>query len=224
MTRAGRPVVRGITILGRSLSLVALVLGGVSCGHDSASGPSGGDTGQLIQLNASFNDGRTVRWASLPIPVFLNGIARADEVNAWTAATGGAVTFTFVGGPPAAGISFRSGGGNDVCGSTLVEYDSNGHITGADIQVVQAIFRGPECQRTVVHETGHAIGFLAHTADGGVMDPDGGNGEITPEDVSFVRALYALAPGTLIGRGERTRIALGRTGRRSVTIVDPVRR
>jgi hypothetical protein len=56
------------------------------------------------------------------------------------------------------------------------------------------------------------------------MNPDGGNGEITPEDVSFIRALYALAPGTFVGLGERTRIALGRTGRRSVTIVDPVRR
>jgi len=27
-------------------------------------------------------------------------------------------------------------------------------------------------QRTVVHETGHAVAFLAHTADGGLMDLD----------------------------------------------------
>jgi hypothetical protein len=160
----------------------------------------------------------------LPIPVFLNGVARADEVNAWAAATGGAVTFTFVGSPPAAGISFRFGGGNDVCGSALVEYESDGRITSADIQVVQAAFRGPECQRTVAHETGHAIGFLAHTADGGLMDPDGGNGEITPEDVTFIRSLYSMAPGTFVGLGERRRIALARSGRRSVVIVDPVRR
>jgi hypothetical protein len=116
-------------------------------------------------------------------------------------------------------------GGNDVCGSTPVEYGSDGRITSADIEVVQAIFRGPQCQRTVVHETGHAIGFLAHTADGGLMDPDGGSGEITSEDVTFIQSLYALAPGTFVGRGERTRVALARSGgRRSVMIVDPVRR
>jgi alpha-D-ribose 1-methylphosphonate 5-triphosphate synthase subunit PhnL len=56
------------------------------------------------------------------------------------------------------------------------------------------------------------------------MDPDGGNGEITPEDVTFIQSLYSLAPGTFVGLGERTRIALARSGRRSVTIVDPVRR
>ena len=206
------------------LVLVVLALGWAGCGHGSPSGPSGSGRDLLIALNASFNDGRTIRWAALPIPVFLNGIARADEVNAWAAATGGAVTFTFVGGPPVAGISFRFGGGNDVCGATIVEYESDGHITSADIQVVQGIFRGPQCQRTVVHETGHAIGFLAHTADGGLMDPDGGNGEITPEDVTFIRDLYALAPGTFVGSGERTRIPLTRSGRRSVRIVDPVRR
>jgi hypothetical protein len=205
-----------------ALALVALALGCAGCGSKSSSGPSGG-TDLLITLNASFNDGRTVRWATLPIPVFLNGIAQADEVNAWAAATGGAVSFTFVGSPPAAGIAFRFGGGNDVCGSTVVEYESDGRITSANIQVVQSVFRGPQCQRTVTHETGHAIGFLAHTADGGLMDDDGGNGEITPDDVTFIRSLYALAPGTSVGLGERVRIPLGRTGRRSVTIIDPVR-
>jgi hypothetical protein len=56
------------------------------------------------------------------------------------------------------------------------------------------------------------------------MDPDGGNGEITSEDIAFIRSLYALAPGTFVGLGERARIPLGRTGRRTVRIVDPVRR
>ena len=56
------------------------------------------------------------------------------------------------------------------------------------------------------------------------MDPDGGNGQITSEDVSFIRSLYALAPGTFVGLAERTQVAVARTGRRSITIVDPVRR
>ena len=156
--------------------------------------------------------------------MFLNGVAREDEVNAWAVATGGAVTFTFVGSPPAAGVSFRFGGGNDVCGTTFIDYEADGRITSVDIQIVQAIYRGPECQRTVVHETGHAIGYLAHTADGGLMDPDGGNGVITQEDVTFIQSLYALAPGTFVGLSEGIRVPLGRTGRRSITIVDPVRR
>jgi hypothetical protein len=225
MTQPGQFIVRRITTAMRALGLVAFLLVCGGCGgHKDHSGPSTSDTALLMQLNANANDGRTVRWPNLPIPVFLNGIAQADEVNAWAAATGGAVTFTFVSSPPASGISFHFGGGNDECGSTEVAYDPDGQISGADVAVVQAIFRGPQCQRTVVHETGHAIGFLAHTADGGLMDPDGGNGVITTDDVNFVRALYALPPGTFIGLGERARIPLGRTGRRSVRIVDPVRR
>lgn len=140
MTRTGTVSARRVAVARIILMVVALVFGCVGCGKSSASGPSG-SSDLLIALNARFNDGRTVRWAALPIPVFLNGIARADEVNAWAAATGGAVTFTFVGNPPAAGIAFRFGGGNDVCGSALVEYESDGRITSADIQVVQAIFR-----------------------------------------------------------------------------------
>jgi hypothetical protein len=210
----------------RVLPLLALALGVAGCGssHHSSTGPSGSDQQLLVQLNAQFNDGKTVRWATLPVPVFTNGIARQDEVTVWQSATGGAVTFTFVGSPPASGISFRSGGGSDVCGLTTVEYDSDGHITSADVQIVVAIFRTPVCTNTVRHETGHAIGFLAHTADGGLMDPDGGNGQITSEDVSFIRSLYALAPGTFVGLAERTRVPLAHTGRRSITIVDPVRR
>jgi hypothetical protein len=193
-------------------------------GQEFESAASGVDTALLSRLNARFNDGRTVRWAGLPVPVFTNGIAREDEVTAWTAATGGAVTFSFVGSRPAAGISFRFGGGADVCGLATVEFTSGGKITSADIQVVQEIFRGPQCQRTVVHETGHAIGFLAHTADGGLMDPDGGNGQITDGDVRFIRDLYSLAPGTFVGSGQSPRLPLGPAGRRSITIVDPARR
>jgi hypothetical protein len=201
-------------------------MGLVGCGssHSTSAPSSGTDARLLFDLNARFNDGRTVRWNTLPIPVFTNGIAHEDEVTAWTRATGGAVSFTFVGSRPAHGISFRSGDGSDVCGLAVVEYDSDGRIISVDIQIVVAIFRSPLCVGTVSHETGHGIGFLAHTADGGLMDPDGGNGQITPEDVTFVRALYALPPGAVVGSAETTRVPVGRPGRRSMTFVDPVRR
>src|SRR5262245_6201242 len=70
--------------IARVVRLLVIALWSAGCGgHKDHSGPSTSDTSLLVQLNAQFNDGRTVRWASLPVPVFLNGIARADEVNAW---------------------------------------------------------------------------------------------------------------------------------------------
>ncbi len=209
---------------------LVLLLGLIaSCGggggdHKNPTSSSTGDQQFLLQHNARFNDGRTVRWPNLPIRVFANDIARENEVTEWTGASGGAVTFVFVGSASGADITFRFGGGTDVCGQTLIQYLSNGNIVGADIQVIQAIFRGPQCQRTVVHEVGHAIGFLDHTADGGLMDPDGGNGVLTPPVASMIRQLYSMSPGTLVqALGPRTaERPVG--GRRSITIVDPVRR
>jgi hypothetical protein len=189
--------------------------------------PTGADAQFLFQHNARFANGRTVRWPNLPIRVFTNGIARQDEVAEWTLATGGAVTFTFVDSASGADITFRFGGlGNDVCGSTAIFFDtSTGVITSADVQVVQAIFHGPQCQRTIVHETGHAIGFLDHSADGGLMDPDGGNGIITPPVSNMIRNLYSLPPGTLIGSAETAQeVRRGGGGKSSVMIMSTVRR
>jgi len=85
MTYAWRSRMHGIA---RILAVVALALESGGCGEDSnASGPTSDSPG-LVQLNGSASDGRTVQWAS---PVFLNGIARVDEVNAWAATTVGAV-------------------------------------------------------------------------------------------------------------------------------------
>ncbi len=201
---------------------VLLLLAG--CGgkdhHSSATG-----FGFLFDHNAQFNDGRTVRWGALPIAVFLgNGVASADEVTTWTSATGGAVTFAFVGSAAGAGIVFRFRSGTDICGVTNVLFTEDGFITSADVQVSQAIYRGPQCVRTVTHESAHAIGFLDHTSDGGLMDPDGGNGEITAPVAQMLRDLYSLPPGTVIS-AERRRLAERRPGRvHSMTFVYPVRR
>jgi hypothetical protein len=213
---------------GACRTLVILV-GLVACGggKKNPTGSSAGDTNTLLlRHNARFNDGRTIRWATLPIPVFTNGIAREDEVTEWTRATGGRVTFAFVGSQPAAGIAFRFGGSGagDICGVATVEYFTDGRIASVDVQVVGDIFRGPTCVRTVVHEVGHAIGFLDHTANGGLMDPDGGDGRFTEEVTGTIQALYALAPGTLIGVPPQPSTAERRAGGRSViTIVDPAR-
>jgi hypothetical protein len=210
----------------RAVTLAALAVGLAACGNGSRQSttiPAGADTGLLLELNAGANDGHTVRWVRLPVPVFTNGIAQPDEVASWTAATGGTVTFTFVDKQPAHGISFRAGGGSDVCGLTTVEYE-NGHINSADVQIVVDLFRTRHCVGTIAHETGHAIGFLGHTADGGLMDPDGGNGGITPSDIAFVRSLYSFPPNSFVAGTEWLRGRIGRTGRGSITLVDPARR
>jgi hypothetical protein len=93
------------------------------------------------------------------------------------------------------------------------------------VHVSQAIYRGPQCVRTVTHETAHAIGFLSHTSDGGLMDDDGGNGDITPPVSQMFRDLYSLAPGTVINVEKRRPLVERRAGGRNVmTFVHPVRR
>ncbi len=216
--------------LGRWAVLVgfALVLG--ACGGGGSKSPAGpsseAETAFLAQHNAQFNSGRTVRWSSLPIPVFTNGIAREDEVTIWTGASGGAVTFAFGGGPVASGINFSLRSGTDICGVTTVQYNGGGAILAADVRVSGEIYRGPQCVSTVSHETAHAIGFLDHTSDGGLMDADGGNGRITSPVATMIRDLYSLPPGTVITVGESPRTALLPSGGRyTLTFVYyPVRR
>jgi hypothetical protein len=203
--------------------VVVLVPGLVACGgHHSSSGSN--STELLVQHNAQFNDGRTVRWPALPVRVALNGLGTPDEVTAWTSATGGAVTFAFVGGPIGNGVNMRGTGSSEVCGVTTVEYGSDGVITSADIALSRPIYRSPQCVRTVTHETGHAIGFLNHTSNGGLMDDDGGNGQFNAEVTETIQDLYALAPGTFVGRGERPRLGLEPRGRRTLVFVTYPRR
>ena len=205
----------------RVLGLLTLTLVGLGCGSDD----SGGSNSFLFENNAQFNGGRTVRWPTLPIRVFLgNGVASVGEVTAWTGATGGAVTFTFVGSAGSSEISFAFRSGTDICGVTLIEFLDSGEITSAKIQVSQSIYRGPQCVRTVTHETAHAIGFLSHTSDGGLMDDDGGNGEITSQVSQMFRDLYSLAPGTIISAERRRPLVERRAGGRTVmTFIHPVR-
>ncbi len=209
-------------------AVVAVLLSLALAGCPGKKNPGGPSDPQerllLIQLNASQNGGRTVRWADLPISVSLNGIGTEVEVTEWTRASDGKVTFAFVDG--GGGITFGFTGERGICGVTDVEFDDDGRIRSAAIRVVEAVFRGPQCQRTVTHETGHAIGILGHTSDGGLMDDDGGDGRITGDVAGMVRNLYSLKPGTFIGFAEGTRRAAARRagGRHVVTIVDPIRR
>lgn len=197
----------------------------------SGCGGGGGGTGPsenirfLFEHNARFNNGRTVRWPNLPIRVFAHNIARQSEVLEWTGATGGVVTFVFVGSRGGADITFDFGTqGPDVCGLTVVEFLADGTIVAARVEVVRD-FRGPQCVKTITHEVGHAIGFLDHTTDGGLMDDDGGDGRITPPVARMMVDLYSMPPGTFLGIPERARVVPERrAGRYTMTFVYPARR
>jgi hypothetical protein len=94
----------------------------------------------------------------------------------------------------------------------------------AEVIHYESIARVYEATRTVTHEAAHSIGFLGHTEDGGLMDPDGGNGAITPLDAGVLRDLYHLPPGTSVS-AETKRFGLRRPGGKNVmTFVYPVRR
>ena len=214
MTRRPKWTLAGLVALS-ALSLLG-------CGKDH-SGPS--SNAPLFEFNASQNNGRTIRWPVLPVRVFLGGnVAQASEVSIWTQATNGAVTFAFVNSAAGANITFGFQSQTDVCGVTFIEYDDAGNLTSAETRVAQSIYRGPQCQRTVTHESAHAIGFLGHTSDGGLMDPDGGDGAITPLVAGVLTDLYHLAPGTQVS-AEAKAFSLKRPGSRNhMTFVYPVRK
>jgi hypothetical protein len=201
---------------------LALLAGLTGCGSSgsSGSGPAGTiQSSSVFEHNAQFNEGRTIRWPNVPITVATNGIATTGEITAWTDATGGRVTFSIVGsGSANVTIGFRSG--STVCGSTTVVFGDDGVITSASVLVAQTIFRSSVCVRTVTHEVGHAIGFLNHTADGGLMDLDGGNGQITGDVSSMLSTLYSFPPNTPAGLSQLLSSPERRPGgRRTMTFV-----
>lgn len=208
--------------LGRLALLHGLLLLLAACGGGSKhAGSTGVSNPLLVELNAARNDGRTYRWPALPVEVHLGDVARAGEVTTWSSATGGAVSFRFVGSPPAAGVSFQAGSlDNDTCGQTEVIIDlDRGELVAARVEVNPAIYRGPQCVRTVTHETGHAIGIGGHTRDGGLMDDDGGNGAITEPVADMLRELYALPPNTSVSLAEASKSRSGGRGHRRIVTI-----
>jgi hypothetical protein len=177
--------------------LLILVLVLSSCDSGSSTSGGGGSSANyqfLYDHNANALNGHTVRWESNNIKVYTAGISGAEAaVNRWA----GPVNFTFVGSPPSDGISFSwtSSGGN-ICGVTNTYYLNSGKITQASVQISinQNGCRGG-LNNTVSHETAHALGFFGHTADGGLMDPDGGNSIITTPVSNFMSLLYSRPYG-----------------------------
>jgi len=162
---------------------------------DSESGGGGGSSEYrfLYDHNAKELDGHTIRWGSNTVNVYTGGIPGVETaVNRWA----GPVNFNFVGAPPSDGITFNWTSSGNYCGLTNTFYFTSGRISRAVIYVNenQQLCRGG-LDNTLTHETAHALGFFGHTADGTLMDPDGGNGNITSSLRSFMGLLYSHSPG-----------------------------
>jgi hypothetical protein len=176
------------------LLILALALSSCNSGSsNSGGGGSSGDFRFLYDHNANVLNGHTVRWESNNVKIFTAGIDGAEAaVNRWA----GPVSFTFVGSPPSDGISFSFASLGSACGVTNTFYLNSGKITQARVQIDpnQNGCRGG-LNNTVTHEVGHALGFFGHTADGGLMDPDGGNSAITTPVRNFMSLLYSQSFG-----------------------------
>jgi hypothetical protein len=157
----------------------------------SGGGSSGSDYGYLYQHNAGANNGIIIRWQT-PIQVNTNGVAGAEEAfRTW------GIPVTYVSSNPAEGITLSIGEpGAGVCGVTYSQwYRSNGRMATAQIVIASNLNR---CVNTVTHEVCHALGYRGHSSDGGLMDPAGGNGQITAEVRNMINLLYSLPIGTTI--------------------------
>lgn len=180
--------------------LGALLLAGCGGGGKGPTAPSEPINYALLrELNADYFGGRTVRWASTTIEVYNEGVPNAEAgVLAWTTATNGLFQFRFVSSQPAVGVTIRMRDFTKptICGGTPVYFTSSGVIQSATVEVDPLSLDPTICILTVSHEMGHALGLLGHTHDGGLMDPNGGNGQITEAVKQFFRDLYSLPPGT----------------------------
>jgi hypothetical protein len=159
----------------------------------SGGGGSSSDVRFLLDHNANLLGGYTIRWETNTVKVFTNGIPGAEAaVNRWA----GPVNFIFVGSAPSDGISFSQNNSSSYCGVTNTYYFNSGKISQSVIQIAanQSFCRGG-LDNTLAHETAHALGFFGHTSDGGLMDPDGGNGTISSSVRSFMSSLYSHSYG-----------------------------
>lgn len=176
------------------LVVLALALGSCTFGDtESGRGGSSSDYRFLFDHNANVLDGYTVRWESNTIKVFTDGIPGAEAaINRWSSW----FSFSFVGSPPTDGITLSWTSSGSVCGVTTTFYLNSGKITQAQARIHsnQTGCRGG-LSNTITHEVGHALGFFGHTADGGLMDSDGGNSDITSAVRNFMGLLYSRPMG-----------------------------
>lgn len=183
----------------RAFALCLLLAFGTGCPDlltDSEGDSTTSDYQFLYDHNAKELDGHTIRWASNDIKVYTGGISGAEKaINRWA----GPVSFTYVSSPPSEGVSFSYTASVQYCGVTYLNYLNSGRVTKATVYIsINQLFCRGGLENTITHEMAHALGFMDHTSDGSLMDPDGGDGTITPRLRNFMSLLYSMPYGTNI--------------------------
>jgi hypothetical protein len=133
------------------------------------------------------------------IDVFVEDrVENPQQIDLWTTASNGLIQFRFINEFPSEGISIRLGRtGPGICASTsMFRFEDDGSIRRATITLGPLYNNPAVCRNTIAHEVGHAIGVFGHTIDGGLMDVDGGNGQITEPVATAITYIYSVPPGT----------------------------
>ena len=145
--------------------------------------------------------GKTMRWPNGTVSVYdetgFNGLQSALSV--WNTAIGGPGVLAQSSDPSSPITISLDSTLASVCGDASYGIHTG---TGGDNSIYQCIIRiNSTCGLVIpiyAHEIGHCIGFFAHTQDGGLMDANTGNGQISTEDTTMIHHLYELPVGTYI--------------------------
>ncbi len=187
---------------GWCLFFLIFLTGCTTEGDPSGPAPLGSIDFQLVNyLNVSpgFNNGKTVRFRNNTIQVFVEeGVEDLGQLTIWTVVSNGIIQFNFVNMVPSEGIIIRLGQTAPfVCATTsMFRFGEDGSIRQATI-TLGPLYNNPSfCRNTIAHEVGHAIGIFPHTVDGGLMDFDGGNGQVTEPVATAITYIYSIPPST----------------------------